>query len=73
MKRFAAVLAFGLGLFVAVHAEAGKLPQGVSMVQRIGIFRPPHPATSKPGSPAPRVVDKLGQFRSGHPEGIAAR
>jgi hypothetical protein len=73
MKRFAAVLALGLGLFVAAHAEAGKLPQGVSMVQRIGIFRPPHPATSKTGQAAPRAVEKLGQFRSPHPEGIAAR
>ena len=73
MKRFAAVLAFGLGLFVAAHAEAGKLPQGVSMVQRIGVYRPPHPATLKPGATAPRSVDKLGKSRPAHPESIAAR
>ena len=73
MKRFAAVLAFGLGLFVAAHAEAGKLPQGVSMVQRMGVYRPPHPLTSKRGATAPRTVDKVGPFRPAHPEGGAAR
>jgi hypothetical protein len=73
MKRFAAVLAFGLGLFVAAHAEAGKLPQGITMVQRMGNFRPSHRPTLKAGSMSHRTVDRIGRFHSAHPQSLAAR
>lgn len=72
MRRFAAVLALGLGLFVAAHAEAGKLPQGISMVQKMGMFRPSHPVSMK-RSAVPRGVDKMGAYRSPHPADVTGR
>ena len=67
MKRFAAVILVALvGLVAAGQADAGRVPQGESMVGRMGAYRSPHGGTKR--LPAvPRMVDRIGQFRRTHP------
>lgn len=68
MKRFAAVAVLGLGLVLAGHAEAGNLPRSEAMVWRLKQWRPAHGAKAKRPPAAPKAVDKIGLYRSSHPQ-----
>jgi hypothetical protein len=68
MKRFAAVAVLGLGLVLAGQAEAGKLPSPESMVWRLKQWRPAHGSLAKRPPAAPKAVDKVGLYRSSHPQ-----
>jgi hypothetical protein len=68
MKRFAAVAVLGLGLVLTGQAEAGKLPQSDPMILRLKQWRPAHDVKERRVPKAPKAIDKIGLYRSSHPQ-----